>query len=112
MDEQIVDTMAADSQQWTKLPQWDGNESEWQDYVFRTTIFVAGAKPEHRSLLAARLVSGLRGSARTAVESRPELLSKLAREDGVERLLSFLHDQVLRGSVPTLGMEFEVFCIA
>ena len=89
--------MAAESQQWTKLPQWDGDVSGWQDYVFKTTVFVAGAKPEHRKLLAARLVSGLRGAARTAVESRPELLIKITRDDGVEKLLSFLHDQVLRG---------------
>ena len=39
---------------WQKIPFWDGEEAGWADYAFRTTLYVAGAKPDHRALLGAR----------------------------------------------------------
>ena len=93
-----------DDDQHGYIPAWDGAPTSFADYERALNLVVLGTKKDDKPLIGPRAVARLKGNAWSNSSALDE--EKLAAEDGVKYLLTFLKDAM--AGAPTSSMAEKI----
>ena len=88
-----------------RVPEWNGLSDGFEVYKEEVKWFVESTKYQDRYLCGPRLVRGLSGAAKAAVENKRE--GWLSKPNGAAILVAYLHRKVCKAALPDLGRHLD-----